>query len=58
MVDELHLMLRITDVLINNLVLAAITCDYIIISNSTVHLDMLERIHSCGITFRVTIPNT
>ena len=52
-------MLRITDVLINNLVLAAITCDNSITSNSTVHLDMLlKRIHSCGITFRVTIPNT
>ena len=53
-IDELHLMLRISDMLIRNLVHAAIAADCHITRNTTVHLDMLlENIRKCGITFRV-----
>ena len=47
-------MLRISDVLIRNLVHAAIAADCHITRNTTIHLDMLlDNIRKCGITFRI-----
>ena len=53
--DELHLMLRITDVLLRNLIYGAIQEDEKDITiKSTEHIDkLLEAIQQCGITFRV-----
>ena len=53
--DELHLMLRITDVLLRNLIYGAIQEDEKdIVIKSTEHVDkLLEAIQQCGITFRV-----
>lgn len=53
-IDELHLILRISDVLIRNLVNAAMAADCRITRDTTVCIDMLlQNIRKCGITFRV-----
>ena len=55
-VDELHLMLRITDVLLRNLIWAMIAQDIIECHHSrpAVYLNQLvESIRSCGVTFKV-----
>ena len=57
MIDELHLMLRITDVLIRNLIWIAQAHDTneITVHRSTKHLDMVtDSNRSCGITFWVS----
>uniref|UniRef100_A0A1X7UI92 Uncharacterized protein n=1 Tax=Amphimedon queenslandica TaxID=400682 RepID=A0A1X7UI92_AMPQE len=52
-VDELHLLLRMSYVLINNLVLATIAQDNNLLTRSTIHLDtLLDKVHECC-TFRV-----
>lgn len=53
-VDELHLLLRISDVLIRNIVTAAATADANINKDETKQTEkLLESIRECGITFRV-----
>lgn len=53
-IDELHLMLRISDILIRNLVYAAVSADSNAIKDSTTHIDhLVEKIRNIGITFRV-----
>lgn len=53
-IDELHLLLRISDILIKNLVKAALALDVHISKDVTIHRDtLLEKIKGCGITFRV-----
>ncbi len=54
--DELHLMLRISDVLLRNLIWGTIGQDLVDRHHSrpTVYLDQLvEAIKSCGVTFKV-----
>ena len=56
-IDELHLMLRIFDVLIRNLIYVAVTIDKKDISkqHNTQHVNMIvTKIVSCGVTFRVS----
>ena len=56
-IDELHLMLRVTDVLTRNLVWAMIDLDLRsrhVGTEPTDNLEgLLDAIHRCGITFRV-----
>ncbi len=55
--DELHLMLRVTDILIRNLVWAMIELDLKThhMGSTPVHLNrLLETISGCGLTFRVS----
>ena len=53
-VDELHLLLRISDVLIRNIVTAAATADASINKDETKQTEkLLESIRDCGISFRV-----
>ena len=55
-IDELHLLLRVSDVLIRNLILAAVAADNELRTKSSEHLTRLqERVKGCGITFRVQI---
>lgn len=55
-VDELHLMLRIMDVLMRNLVRFAVAEDTSnILHTTTIHVELLEeKIKACGVTFRVS----
>ena len=55
-VDELHLLLCISDVLIRNIVTAAATADASIINKDETKQTekLLESIRECGITFRVS----
>ncbi len=56
--DELHLMLRVTDVLIRNLIWAMIDLDLKShhMGVTPVHLDrLLDSIRGCRLTFRVRI---
>ena len=55
MVDELHLMLRIMDILIRNLIwYAAMEDSQNVICTSTGYVDLLvEKVKECGVTFRV-----
>ena len=53
-IDELHLMLRITDVLLRNLIWAMIQKDLQERNNTRDHMEQLvQAIQSCGITFKV-----
>lgn len=53
-IDELHLMLQISDILIRNLVYAAVSADSNAIKDSTTHIDhLVEKIRNIGITFRI-----
>ena len=53
-IDELHLMLRITDVLLRNLIWAMIQKDLRERNNTKNHMEQLVlAIRSCGITFKV-----
>ena len=57
-VDELHLMLRIFDVLIRNLIYIAVSIDKKDINSqqNTKHVDMVvTKIVSCGVTFHVSL---
>lgn len=57
-VDELHLMLRIFDVLIRNLIYIAVSIDKKDINSqqNTKHVDMVAtKIVSCGVTFHVSL---
>lgn len=55
-IDELHLLLRVSDVLIRNLIWAAVAADNELRTKSSEHLTRLqERVKGCGITFRVQI---
>lgn len=53
-IDELHLFLRIFDVLLRNLIWAAVAADASIYKDCTAHKDkLLKCIQECGVTFRV-----
>ena len=54
-IDELHLFLRVMDILLRNLIHADDNADHQnIFGNSSTHMDTLcEKIRSCGVTFRV-----
>lgn len=54
-IDELHLFLRVFDVLLRNLIFATLTADSGIMRDTTFHMDKLvEMIRVCGVTFRVS----
>ena len=56
--DELHLMLRITDVLLRNLTFAAASKDSSVIqSNETILNLLIGKIRDCGVTFHVNNNN-
>uniref|UniRef100_A0A1X7VK49 Uncharacterized protein n=1 Tax=Amphimedon queenslandica TaxID=400682 RepID=A0A1X7VK49_AMPQE len=55
-IDELHLMFRITDILIRNLIWIAKAHDSrdIAAKSSTKHIDLVaQSITSCGVTYRI-----
>ena len=55
-VDELHLLLRRSDVLIRNIVMAAMTADMRIHKDESKQTEkLLQSIRECSITFRVRI---
>lgn len=59
-IDELHLMLRLTDILIRNLISAMIHYDerrfHVSSGDDENHLQKIQTIiKSCGITFRVLV---
>ena len=54
-IDELHMMLRITDILMRNLIWGAANEDQKdILKESTEKMDLLvEKVRACGVTFQV-----
>ena len=54
--DELHLLLRITDRLIENLISGAITYDNVInILEGTMVKNLIQQIRSCGVQFNIFV---
>ena len=54
-IDELHLMLRVSDILLRNLIWAAAAdgTDNVRTTSTTINL-LAEQIKACGITFHVS----
>ena len=54
--DELHLLLRVFDILMRNLIWAVSQRDHTPTTDSTDHIELLQaEIRQCGVTFKVCL---